>query len=192
MRAHVYTLHIPLGGLLNLSHDPSWYIQFFMVASTCSETDVCDKFNRVLWIWNTFMLKYIRYTIWTERERYKFHCECFMHNSGNWHYLELRVRKHRTYIVVQVHIINYWINRNAFGFCKPTPFRFNGKSHKKNRRRTLEQLSEMQNSQLKYLSRFVHIKASNILWFRFFSFSTKNEMKFQICGIQFTWISHQF
>lgn len=55
-----------------------------------------------------------------------------MHNCRNWHYLELRVQKHRTYIVLQVHTINYWINRNAFSFYKPTPFRFNSKTHKEN------------------------------------------------------------
>lgn len=88
-----------------------------------------------------------------------------MHNSRNWHYLELRVQNHRTYIVLQVHTINYWINRNAFSFYKPTPFRFNSKTHKENSQKTLEQFSEMQNSQLKYRSRFVYLwnmKALNV------------------------------
>lgn len=35
----------------------------------------------------------------------------------------------------------------------------------------------MQNSQLKYRSRFIHIKATNVLRFRFFSFTKKNELK---------------
>lgn len=99
-----------------------------------------NKFDNILRIWNDSYL-YILHTLFHQMDGCK-RSSKYSHSVKTHETTEKIMNKIMRIRCVCL-VIKYWINRIAFGFNKPSPFRINSKNHQKTTLKTLGQLSKM-------------------------------------------------